>query len=68
VDMSGDLWKTEDSVLFFMYTVYFCRYRQFSRQVSTTNKPKMLAIVILSFCCPFDAVFSLILETCKGDY
>jgi len=45
--MSGDLWKAKDSVLFFIYTPVIA-VSLASKQASTTNKPKLLAIVILS--------------------
>ena len=35
VDMSGDRWKVEDSVLFLI--IYSCHYRQFSKQARRVN-------------------------------
>ena len=47
VDMSGDRWKAEDSVMFFIYTSVFI-----VTLVSKKNRPKLLAVLPpLSFRC-----------------
>ena len=57
VDTSGDRWKGEDNVLF---SIFSCHYRQFSKQASTTNRPRLLAIVILSPSVALSVPYSLL--------
>jgi len=61
VETSGDDWMTEESVLFFIYTPVITT--SLVSKPSTTNRPILLAIVILFHCYPFGAVFALILLT-----
>ena len=57
VEMSGDCWKADDSVFVSILYTHVITVSS----ASTTDRPKLLAIVILSHCCPFGTVFALIL-------
>ena len=51
MEMSGDDWMTEESVLFFIYTPVITT--SLVSKPSTTNRPILLAIVILFHYYPF---------------